>query len=123
MTLFLPFLIFALKKIPPGNLIIQNWQERLIGRLEDGSRKEQSERERHARGEGVLIRKTHKNRFPTPYPITCSRCVMCQKFWQKTIDITQTKRAKALYISRWSVARAFPSKCLSKLRVLGHRQK
>ena len=24
---------------------------------------------------------------------------------------------------RWSVARAFPPKCLSKLRVLGHRQK
>ena len=23
---------------------------------------------------------------------------MCQKFWQETIDLTQTKRAKALYV-------------------------
>ena len=100
LTLFLPFSIFALKKILPGNLIIQNWQERLIGRLAFGSRKEQGARERLSRGEAVPTweSETHKNRFPTRYPITCGRCVICQKVWQKTIDITQTKRAKALSI-------------------------
>ena len=34
--------------------------------------------------------------FPAPYP--GSRCVICQKFWKKTIDLVQKKCAKALYI-------------------------
>ena len=34
--------------------------------------------------------------FPALY--SGSRCVICQKFWKKTIDLVQTKRTKALYI-------------------------
>ena len=58
-----------------------------------GKRKNVRARRRHARGEGAPARKAPENRFPPPLQLPGSRCVICQKFWQKTTDLAQTKRA------------------------------
>ena len=58
-----------------------------------GTRRNGRARRRHAKGEGVRARKVHENRFPPPTLLPGSRCVICQKFWQKTTDHAQTKRA------------------------------
>ena len=56
-------------------------------------KKNARERRRHARGEGAPARKAPENRFPPPLQLPGSRCVICQKFLQKTTDLAQTKRA------------------------------
>ena len=56
------------------------------------TRKNGHARRRHARGEGAPARKAPENRFPPPLQLPGSRCVICQKFWQKTTD------QKVLYI-------------------------
>ena len=58
-----------------------------------GVRKNERARGRHERGEGEPARKAHEKRLPTPISLPCSRCVICQKFWQKTSDLAQKKRA------------------------------
>ena len=58
-----------------------------------GTRKHGPARRRHARGEGAPARKAPENRFPPPLQLPGSRCVSCQKFWQKMTDLAQTKRA------------------------------
>ena len=50
-------------------------------------------RRRHARGEGAPTWKAPENRFPPPTQLPGSHCVICQKFWQKTTDLAQTKQA------------------------------
>ena len=48
--------------------------------------KERTARSREtARGEGAPAGENHENRFPTPIQLPGSRCVICQKFWQKPI--------------------------------------
>ena len=58
-----------------------------------GTRKNGRARRRHAKGEGAPTRKAPENRFPSPLQLLGSRCVICQKFWQKTTDLAQTKCA------------------------------
>ena len=58
-----------------------------------GTKKNARERRRHARREGVPARKAPENCFPLPLQLPGSHCVICQKFWQKTTDLAQTKRA------------------------------
>ena len=58
-----------------------------------GTRKNGRARRRHARGERAPARKAPENRFQPPFQLPGSRCVICQKFWQKTTELAQTKRA------------------------------
>ena len=58
-----------------------------------GTRKNGRARRRHAKGEGAPARKAPENRFSSPLQLPGSRCVICQKFWQKTSDLAQTKCA------------------------------
>ena len=58
-----------------------------------GTGKNWRARRRHAREEGAPAQNVPENRFPPPLQLPGSRCVICQTFWQKTIDLAQAKRA------------------------------
>ena len=57
-------------------------------------------RGRHAREEGARLPERPMKIVSRPLSknYLAAACVICQKFWQKTIDLAQTKCAKALYI-------------------------
>ena len=66
----------------------------VFGRIKERACQETREETREGR-ESACPRGPWKS-LPDLYP--GSRCVICQKFWQNTIDLAHTKRAKAFYI-------------------------
>ena len=60
-------------------------------------KKERGVQGRHARGEKAPAREPKENVPPPPcFQLPGGCCVLCQKFWQKTIGLAQTKRANIL---------------------------